>query len=81
VKALLIALAFSAFALADAPPATPPRKVVRVIGKCQGGDRPSVGCKTCKHCAYCGVDKGRGPNSATCAVCEKAKDAAFRSGK
>lgn len=78
---IFIALALPLLALAGAPPSTPPRKIVRVVGRCQGGDRPSIGCKTCVHCAYCGVDKGRGPNSATCAVCEKAKDAAFRAGK
>ena len=48
-------------------------EVVRGVGKCQGGLRPSVACKTCEHCAYCGRDKGRGANSATCAVCAAAK--------
>lgn len=81
IRALLLLLALPALTLAGAPPATPPPKVVRVVGKCQGGDRPSIGCKTCVHCAYCGVDKGRGVNSATCVVCAAAKDAAFRAGK
>lgn len=79
---LLPALALEGIALAlAAPPATPVPKVVRVVGKCQGGDRPSIGCKTCVHCAYCGVDKGRAVNSATCVVCAAAKDAAFRARK
>ena len=55
----------AAVALADAPRAAP------VVGKCQGGLRPSVRCSTCEHCAYCGKDKGRGANSGTCAVCER----------
>jgi len=42
-------------------------------GPCCGGAKPSPACKTCKHCAYCGTDKGRGVNSATCLVCEKAR--------
>lgn len=42
---------------------------------CQGGDHPATRCKTCEHCQYCGKDKGRFDNSATCVVCEKAKAA------
>lgn len=65
VFALILALALPV--LADATKPTP------VVGKCQGGLKPSVSCKTCVHCAYCGIDKGCGVNSATCAVCEAAK--------
>lgn len=44
-------------------------KIERQRGPCLGGNRPSVRCKTCEHCAYCGKDKGRAGNSATCVVC------------
>lgn len=64
--ALLLALALSATA-------AEPRKeavVKRVVGPCQGGNKPSVGCKTCQHCAYCGPKRHPG---GTCAVCAPAK--------
>ena len=44
--------------------------VKRVVGPCQGGNKPSVGCKTCQHCAYCGPKRHPG---GTCAVCAPAK--------
>ena len=40
-------------------------------GPCRGGAQPSSLCKTCEYCSYCGTDKGRAHNSATCSVCEK----------
>ena len=69
MRAALLAL-FAASALAGPEP----RGEVRaVVGKCQGGLRPSVRCSTCQTCAYCGKTKGRESNSATCAVCEAAR--------
>jgi hypothetical protein len=65
--ALLLALALCA---AAAEPVKDPW-VKRVVGKCQGGDRPSVGCKTCEHCAYCSPRRWGG----TCVVCHAAKSA------
>ena len=67
ISLLVFVLTASALALADGPEQARP-----VVGKCQGGLRPSVRCTTCAHCAYCGKTKGRAANSGTCAVCEKA---------
>lgn len=67
---VLLAVLLPALASAE-PPASPPPKVVRVVGKCQGGNHPSIGCKTCKDCAYCGPKRHPG---GTCAVCARAKD-------
>jgi hypothetical protein len=69
MKPLALLFALSLSVAAATPEIEGGKKVKKVIGKCQGGDRPSISCKTCKHCAYCGIDKGRGVNSATCAVC------------
>jgi hypothetical protein len=70
MKPLALLLALAGAALADGPP------VKRVVGCCQGYNHPSVGCKTCEHCFYCGK-KGRWgkrpDNSATCAVCNTGK--------
>lgn len=66
---VLILLLLPLFALADAQPP----KVVRVVGACQGGNRPSVGCKTCEHCAYCGPRRHPG---GVCAVCAPVKSGA-----
>jgi hypothetical protein len=54
-------------------------RVRYVRGKCQGGNRPSISCKTCERCAYCGTKPGsvvktkRPENSGTCIVCERRK--------
>lgn len=46
-------------------------------GPCQGGNRPSMACKTCERCAYCGRKPGgtfkgaRPENSGTCVRCAK----------
>lgn len=48
-------------------------------GPCRGGNQPSLGCRNCQQCAYCGRWKGkvvkdhRPANSATCIVCERRK--------
>ena len=70
MRLLLLSGVLAASALADAP------KIEWQKGKCLGDNKPSARCKTCEHCAYCGRDKGRAGNSATCVVCEKARDAA-----
>ena len=67
--ALLLALAATMTA-AEPDKGDAAQKVRKVVGPCQGGDRPSAGCKTCQHCAYCGPKRHPG---GTCAVCAPVK--------
>ena len=82
IRAALLALALEGIALSmpargsgGALPSTPPPKVVRVAGPCQGGNRPSVGCKTCEHCAYCSPKRHPG---GVCAACPKKAESGER---
>ena len=46
-------------------------------GRCLGGNQPSVHCKNCSTCNYCGKRGrygSRPQNSATCVMCEHAAE-------